>query len=140
MKSYRKTLVPLAVAIGFTGIIANTSFAQTPTTAPNAANTTTESQNTTPTATSITKGKKLATKLCSRCHNIEKTGKSTVYLAPPFRTFASKWPLQDLEEALAEGIVVGHSIMPEFELETDDITALLDFMGDLAKKAGLVKK
>ena len=85
-------------------------------------------------ASSIKKGQKLAQKLCASCHNIEKSGKSPEKLAPPFRTFASKWPLESLEEALAEGIVVGHSIMPEFEFKTDDITAMLDFMADLAKK------
>ena len=129
MKNYQKTLISLTLALGLTGL--TTGFANAQTSAQSSAET---PNKTTPTAASIAKGKKLATKLCSRCHNIEKTGKSTVLLAPPFRTFAAKWPLEDLEEALAEGIVVGHSIMPEFELETDDITALLDFMGDLAKK------
>ena len=133
MKTYQKTLISLTLTLtlGLTGLTIGFANSQTSAQTPN---------KTTPTAASIAKGKKLATKLCSHCHNIETTGKSTAYRAPPFRTFASKWPLEDLEEALAEGIVVGHSIMPEFELETDDITALLDFMGDLAKKAGLVKK
>jgi len=128
MKSNRKTLIALVAALGFATLSTHLAIAQTPAQSPDTI------QNPAPTAASIAKGKKLATKLCSRCHNIKKTGKSTVYLAPPFRTFASKGPLDNLEEALAEGIVVGHSIMPEFELETDDITALLDFMGFLAEK------
>ena len=80
-------------------------------------------------------GKALAQKHCARCHNIELTGTSSEKLAPPFRTFIKKWPVSYLEEALAEGIVVGHDIMPEFEFEPKDITNLLDFIDDLGRRA-----
>jgi len=81
----------------------------------------------------IAAGKKMAEKLCSRCHSVTKTGKSPNPKAPPFRTFASKWPVEDLEEALAEGIVVGEHIMPEFEFDPEQITNLLGFIKDLSK-------
>ncbi len=77
-------------------------------------------------------GKALAQKLCAKCHSIEKTGKSPEKLAPPFRTFAAKWPIEDLEEALAEGIVVGHDIMPEFELRPKQISSLLNYIASLS--------
>jgi len=80
----------------------------------------------------IAAGKILAEKLCAKCHAISTTGASPEAKAPPLRTFVQKWPVEDLEEALAEGIVVGHKIMPEFELEPDDITNLLSYIGSLA--------
>ena len=81
----------------------------------------------------IAAGKMLAEKLCAKCHAVLTTGDSPDAKAPPFRTFAQKWPVQDLEEALAEGIVVGHGIMPEFEFEPADITSLLSFIESLSK-------
>lgn len=77
-------------------------------------------------------GKETATRLCSGCHSIEKTGESAKPKAPPFREFASRWPLENLEEALAEGIIVGHKIMPEFELNTDQISDLLGYIATLS--------
>jgi len=71
---------------------------------------------------------------CAGCHAIEVEGDSPDPDAPPFRTFKSKWPLEYLEEALAEGIVVGHEgmEMPEFVFEPvqiSDIIAYLDQVG-----------
>jgi mono/diheme cytochrome c family protein len=44
-----------------------------------------------------------------------------------------KYPLSDLEEALAEGIVVGHegAEMPQFRLSTSQIEALLAYLGSI---------
>jgi mono/diheme cytochrome c family protein len=85
-------------------------------------------------AKSVAAGKALAEKNCARCHSIGKTGASPEAKAPAFRRFPAMWPLEYLEEALAEGIVVGHSIMPEFEFETKDITNLLDYIASLTDK------
>lgn len=81
----------------------------------------------------IAGGKALAEKLCARCHAVYKEGKSPNAKAPPFRTFVQKWPLENLEEALAEGIVVGEHIMPEFELSPEKIDRLLAYIGSLSK-------
>jgi len=72
---------------------------------------------------------------CAPCHSVEVTGDSPEPNAPPMRTFKAKWPLESLEEALAEGIVVGHEgvDMPEFVFEPKQITdilAYLDQIGD----------
>lgn len=80
----------------------------------------------------ITAGKKLAEKLCARCHATGKTGQSPDAKAPAFRAFAQKWPLENLEEALAEGIVVGAHVMPEFEFDPDEISNLLAYIGSLS--------
>lgn len=80
-------------------------------------------------------GQAIAEKLCARCHAIDKTGDSPFKEAPPFRTFASKWPLESLEEALAEGIVVGHPDMPEFQFEPGQISAFLAYLESISEPA-----
>ena len=70
-------------------------------------------------------GRALAEKKCARCHAIGRTGDSAHEDAPPFRTIGGKYPVENLEEAFAEGIVVGHHDMPQFELAPDRISALL---------------
>ena len=79
------------------------------------------------------KGQQLAAQLCARCHSITRAGESPMAEAPPFRTFASKWPLESLEEAFAEGIVVGHPAMPEFVFGPHDIQNLLSFLDSLSR-------
>ncbi len=79
-------------------------------------------------------GERLAQELCSRCHATGIEGESPVPDAPPFRTFASRWPLEYLEEALAEGIMVGHPDyeMPVFQFDVEqiaDLTAYLEEVG-----------
>jgi mono/diheme cytochrome c family protein len=79
-------------------------------------------------------GKALAGKYCARCHAVDRDDKSTLAIAPPFRTFASKWPLESLEEALAEGIVTGHPGMPVFQFEPDQIAALIEHLHEISDK------
>lgn len=75
-------------------------------------------------------GRSIVTENCSPCHAIGTVGDSPDPAAPPFRTFASRWPLEYLEEALAEGIVVGHSTvqMPEFVFDPDQIEAIIAYL------------
>ena len=68
----------------------------------------------------------MRTRPCDRCY-----GDAPHEDAPPVQTFAQKWPLENLEEALAEGIVVGHPAMPVFELSTDEIDVLIGYLGTL---------
>lgn len=65
---------------------------------------------------------------CSLCHAIGAVGGSPLPIAPPFRTLHLVYPVEDLEEALAEGIVTGHPTMPVFTLDAaqvDDVIAYL---------------
>ena len=73
-------------------------------------------------------GQKIAEAECAKCHAIGKEGASPLTSAPPFRTFAQKWPVEDLQEALAEGISVGHGPMPEFIFEPDEISDLIAYL------------
>ncbi|MCA3564443.1 MAG: c-type cytochrome [Methylocystis sp.] len=73
-------------------------------------------------------GERFAQENCSRCHAIGRAGGSPLANAPPLRTIARKYKLQDLEEGLAEGIVTGHNIMPEFTLTPPQIDDLLAYL------------
>jgi mono/diheme cytochrome c family protein len=79
-------------------------------------------------------GAKLAEERCQKCHAIDATSTSLNKDAPPFRDLVGKWPAEDLEEALAEGIVTGHEEMPEFVFTTDEITAFIEFLHGLGSK------
>src|SRR5690349_469121 len=68
-------------------------------------------------------GHRLVVENCSRCHAVEKTGNSPLAKAPPFRTLHSRYPVEDLSEALAEGIVTGHPGMPEFSFKSAEVGA-----------------
>ncbi len=81
---------------------------------------------------SISRGKTLATNLCSRCHAVGETGKSPRAKAPPFRTFAKMWPVEQLAESLAEGIVTGHDEMPEFVFIPEEIDDFLNYLRSIS--------
>ena len=79
----------------------------------------------------IEAGRDIADRLCARCHAIGAEGDSPHDDARPFRTFADMWPVHHLEEALAEGIMVGHPDMPEFVLEPDEIASFITYLESL---------
>jgi cytochrome c len=87
-------------------------------------------------ATLIARGHAIARYNCSRCHAIGKFGLSTNPKSPPFRFISRKYPLSQLQEALAEGIMVGHEglEMPNFQLSPAQIDALLAYMKSVQTK------
>lgn len=79
----------------------------------------------------VRKGELIAQRSCATCHAIATTGESTHKLAPPFRVLPLRYPVANLAEALAEGIVVSHKDMPQFTFDPDEIDALLAFIDAL---------
>lgn len=77
------------------------------------------------------RGKAYARANCARCHAIDRRSESPLKIAPPFRTLHRRYPIDSLEEALAEGIYTGHADMPAFELEPDQIHDLLSYLKTL---------
>jgi mono/diheme cytochrome c family protein len=82
-------------------------------------------------AQSAQRGQILARANCARCHSIDKITESPLKIAPPFRTLHKKYPVESLQESLAEGIVTGHQNMPEFRLERDQIGDFIAFLKTL---------
>lgn len=68
---------------------------------------------------------------CAQCHSIDRVGASPLSVAPPFRDLHKLYPVETLEEALAEGIRTGHPSMPEFRLAPDQIGDLIAFLKSL---------
>jgi cytochrome c len=74
------------------------------------------------------KGEVLVKENCSRCHAIGKEGDSPHKEAPPFRTLSKHYPIEDLSESLAEGIVSGHPDMPIFVFSPHDVEAIIEYL------------
>jgi cytochrome c len=82
-------------------------------------------------ATNPGQGKRLALLYCAKCHAIDKVSPSPLRIAPPFRTLHERYPVESLQEALAEGIVTGHPTMPEFRFDADQVDDLIAFLKTL---------
>jgi mono/diheme cytochrome c family protein len=78
----------------------------------------------------IERGRAMAERLCAHCHAISGPGPSPVAQAQPFSTFERKWPVENLAEALAEGLTTDHGSVqiPAFDFTTEKIDDLLAFL------------
>ena len=85
---------------------------------------------------SAERGHALVQRDCGGCHAVEATGDSDFRPAPPFRTLHDKYPLESLEEALAEGILSGHPAMPEYEYAPGEIADIIAWMKSLEARSG----
>ena len=81
----------------------------------------------------IEEGRAIAEARCARCHAIGTSGASPLAKAPPFRTLHTRYPVEDLAEALAEGIMTGHPEMPQVVLDPPQIEAFIAFLHALDK-------
>jgi mono/diheme cytochrome c family protein len=82
-------------------------------------------------AANVEQGRRLALLYCAKCHAIDKVSPSPLRIAPPFRSLHKRYPVETLEEALAEGIVTGHPSMPQFRFEPDQINDFIVFLKSL---------
>jgi len=72
-------------------------------------------------AQNVDRGRAFAQAHCARCHAIA------------FRTLHQRYPVETLEESLAEGIVTGHPAMPEFRLEPNEVADFIAFLKSLER-------
>ena len=70
---------------------------------------------------------------CARCHSVDKVSNSPLKIAPPFRTLHLRYPIEDLEEPLAEGIITGHPTMPEFRLDPGQVGDVISYLKTLER-------
>ena len=73
-------------------------------------------------------GRRIAVENCAECHAISADDESKHPEAPPLRDLSERYPVEHLAEAFAEGIVVGHEDMPEFQASPEQINALLAYL------------
>jgi mono/diheme cytochrome c family protein len=88
---------------------------------------------------SIQRGHALVQRNCAMCHATENTGDSPNPLSPHFRDLDKRYPIEDLAEALAEGIMVGHPQMPQFRFAPDEVNDIIAYLKSIQTKqhAGL---
>ncbi len=79
----------------------------------------------------IQRGAALLERNCAGCHAIGHVGDSPLPEAPPFRDLKALYPIEDLAEPLAEGIVSGHPAMPERAFAPEDVDAILAYLETL---------
>jgi mono/diheme cytochrome c family protein len=68
---------------------------------------------------------------CSHCHAVDKVSASPLPIAPALRTLHRKYPVENLQEALAEGIRTGHPNMPAFRLDPGQISDVIAYLKTL---------
>jgi cytochrome c len=70
---------------------------------------------------------------CARCHAVERVGNSPLPAAPPFRVLHERYPVESLEESLAEGIVTGHPKMPKFRFDPGQVGDVIAYLKSLER-------
>jgi mono/diheme cytochrome c family protein len=65
-------------------------------------------------------GRSLLKTHCARCHSIEATGDSPLPKAPPLRSVYLKYPIDQWESGLAEGMGSKHREMPQIPVSTEE--------------------
>lgn len=77
---------------------------------------------------SANRGGTFARQKCSGCHAVERSGDSPMPAAPRFRAMGVDYPVRDLQEAFAEGLVTAHPAMPAFEMTPTEIADLIAYL------------
>ena len=77
---------------------------------------------------SIARGAVFAQSSCSGCHATGRSGDSAIPSAPRLRELGLRYPVEQLAEAFAEGVVTGHPGMPQFELTPDENRNLIAYL------------
>jgi mono/diheme cytochrome c family protein len=78
----------------------------------------------------VSNGREIVERLCSQCHATSGSALNPVAAAPIFSTIGQRIKIDDLAEALAEGILTRHgpTEMPEFILTPHEIDAVLAYL------------
>jgi mono/diheme cytochrome c family protein len=91
-------------------------------------------------ATAVDTGRRVVTRNCSQCHAVGLEGSSPNAVAPIFRELNNRYPIEMLEEALAEGMLTGHRAMPQFRFTRREVNAIVAYLNSIqAKKIGDIR-
>jgi len=61
-------------------------------------------------------------------------GDSPMTKSPPFCDLHKRYPVENLQEALGEGIATGHATMPEFKFEPKQVDEIIDYLKTLERQ------
>jgi len=76
----------------------------------------------------IQRGETLVRQHCALCHAVGRADASPYPDAPLFRDLSQRYPVDVLEEALAEGFTSGHPAMPEFTFSAERAAAIVAYL------------
>jgi len=82
----------------------------------------------------LNRGHALVQRHCAGCHAVNRTGASPIFAAPPFRDLNARYRIDDLAEALAEGLLTGHPAMPEFRFPPEDVEAITLYLKSIQSR------
>jgi len=82
----------------------------------------------------VERGEALVSRHCGGCHAVGRQGASPEPAAPPFRDLHKRYDPELLAEALAEGLLTGHPLMPEFRFAPTDVRAIIDYLQSIQTK------
>jgi cytochrome c len=82
------------------------------------------------------RGEALVTRNCTGCHAVGVIGDSPLPRAPAFRDLHKRYPVENLAEALAEGILTGHPQMPEFRFSPPEVSDIIAYLKSIQTKQG----
>ncbi len=77
---------------------------------------------------SPTRGRQIVERNCAMCHATGIRGESPSKTAPRFRDLSNRYPIEMLEEALAEGMLTRHPAMPEFRFKVPEIDDIISYL------------
>jgi mono/diheme cytochrome c family protein len=72
---------------------------------------------------------------CGSCHAIDRISESPVPTAPAFRDLYALYPVDSIGQAFAEGFVSSHPMMPQFQLEADQVSDLIAYLQSIGVDA-----
>ena len=76
----------------------------------------------------VARGRAIVQRNCGMCHAIARGGRSPNAAAPPFRDLSTNYAIDDLAEALSEGILTKHPAMPEFRFEPREVRDIIAYL------------
>lgn len=79
-------------------------------------------------AGSLALGRTIVQRNCGMCHATGREGLSPNPQAPLFRELHKRYDVEELAEALAEGILTGHPAMPQFRFEPREINSIIRYL------------
>lgn len=120
-------MLAAVAALVATGVTQDASFGQAGKGAPAAAPKTEGTRS----VARVQRGVQIARTHCAKCHSIDKRSPSPIAIAPALRDLHKRYPVEQLQEPLAEGLMTGHPSMPEFRFEPDQIDDFIAFLKSL---------
>jgi cytochrome c len=79
------------------------------------------------------RGRTLIKASCSRCHAVGRADVSPMPDALPLREVHQRYAVENLAEALAEGLVTGHLDKPAFGFDAREVDDIIEYLKSLER-------